>query len=505
MAHELPPPFDRSYWVVPGKLIAGCYPGAPEPHAARAKLEGLVRCQVDAVISLMEPDETDYSGMAFVPYDTELRDLASERGRTVEFLRYAIRDNTAPTVEFMTEILDRIDQLIAEKKIVYMHCWGGRGRTGAVVGCYVARHGMAKGDEALHLVQHLRRNDPTAGYPSPSTDAQRDMVRNWPIGRGTTSPTARAGLSLEHFQGCLLGLAVGDAVGTTLEFSPPGSFQPISDMVGGGPFRLKPGQWTDDTSMALCLAESLIETRDFDPGDQMERYLRWRTQGHLSSTGSCFDIGGTVASALRAFQRTGDPYSGSTNPRSAGNGSIMRLAPVPLAYAHNPREAMDRSADSSRTTHGARTAVDACRYLGGLIVGAVYGRSKEKLLAPYYSPAPDYWNDHPLCPEIDEIAAGSFQRRNPPEIKGRGYVVKSLEAALWALHHGASFAEGCLMAVNLGDDADTTGAVYGQVAGAFYGLEGIPENWRDKVARRDLILDFAEKLHALAIHRGRND
>src|SRR3954470_4164877 len=169
--------------------------------------------------------------------------------------------------------------------------------------------------------------------------------------------------SVERYRGCLLGLAVGDALGTTLEFQPPGSFDPIDDMVGGGPFELKPGQWTDDTSMALCLAESLIECLGFDASDQMERYLRWFRRGHLSSAGWCFDIGSTTCSALLRFQSDRDPYAGSTEPTAAGNGSIMRLAPVPMFFAGNPVEAMDRAADSSRTTHGAVEAVDACRYL----------------------------------------------------------------------------------------------------------------------------------------------
>jgi ADP-ribosylglycohydrolase len=302
---------------------------------------------------------------------------------------------------------------------------------------------------------------------------------------------------IERYRGCLLGLATGDALGTTLEFRPPGSFAPIEDMLGGGPFRLAPGQWTDDTSMALCLAESLIERQGFDPIDQLERYVRWYRQGHLSSTGRCFDIGNTVREALLRFEGTREPYCGSTDPMSAGNGSIMRLAPVPLFYARSPQEAIEQSGQSSRTTHGASAAVDACRYLGAVLVGAVSGVSKEELLSRRYSPIPGYWEANPLVPEIDEIATGSFKRRQPPEIKGTGYVVKSLEAALWAFNHGASFRAGCLLAVNLGNDADTTGAVYGQVAGAFFGEAGIPESWRSKLSHHTLIESFAEQLLAL--------
>jgi ADP-ribosylglycohydrolase len=305
----------------------------------------------------------------------------------------------------------------------------------------------------------------------------------------------------DRYRGSLLGLATGDALGTTLEFKPPGSFEPISDLVGGGPFHLEPGQWTDDTSMALCLAESLVELRHFDPVDQLERYVRWWREGHLSSTGRCFDIGTTVRTALHRFERTRDAYPGPTDPFTAGNGSIMRLAPVPLFFASDPAEAILRSGDSSRTTHGAATAVDACRYLGGLIVGAVSGAAKEELLAERYAPIPGYWDLHQLHREIGEVASGSFKRREPPEIIGSGYVVDSLEAALWALHKTSSFRDGALLAANLGDDADTTGAVYGQLAGAIYGEEAIPAEWRAKLALRERIEADADALFEAAQER----
>ena len=296
----------------------------------------------------------------------------------------------------------------------------------------------------------------------------------------------------------MLGLASGDAVGTTVEFKSPGGFKPVTDMTGGGVFGLKAGEWTDDTSMALCLADSLIEKQAFDPIDQLERYCHWYKDGYFSVKGYCFDIGGTVKAALDKFLKTHEPYPGPTAPDTAGNGSIMRLAPVPLFYACNPAEAIERSGESSRTTHGAKTTIDACRYMGGLIVGALNGASKDELLSDHYSPIPGYWQTHSLTPAIDEIAAASFKHKNPPEIKGTGYVVKSLEAALWAFYNSNSFEEGCLKAVNLGNDADTTGAVYGQIAGAFYGEENIPASWRNKLAMREKIEQMADSLYLLA-------
>ena len=304
-----------------------------------------------------------------------------------------------------------------------------------------------------------------------------------------SAPTA-----LDRFRGCLLGLAAGDALGTTLEFKAPGSFDPINDMVGGGPFGLDPGQWTDDTSMALCLATSLIERGGFDAADQMQRYVRWWREGYLSSTGRCFDIGNTVREALSRFERDGDPYAGSTDPNSAGNGSLMRLAPVPMAFCRDPAEAISMAADSSRTTHGTRAAVDACRYFAGLLVGALGEVSKATLLSPGYSPVEGLWESEPLAEEIARIAAGSFKDRTPPDIQGAGYVVQSLEAALWAFHRSDTFREGALLAANLGDDADTTAAIYGQLAGAYYGVGGIPSGWSAKLAMAEEIAALADGL-----------
>ena len=308
-------------------------------------------------------------------------------------------------------------------------------------------------------------------------------------------------LDQDRYRGCLLGLAVGDALGTTLEFKPPGSFTPLTDMVGGGPFGLAPGQWTDDTSMALCLAKSLLACNGFDAADQMRRYLRWRDQGYMSVTGRCFDIGNTVATALRRFELNGEPRAGSDQPRSAGNGSIMRLAPVPMYFAADPVRAVDLARESSRTTHAARTCLDACRYLAGILASALRGASKQALLSPAHAPMGVDWSADPLCPEIDAIARGSFLRKQPPAIRGTGYVVDALEAALWAFARTDDFASGALAAVNLGDDADTTGAIYGQIAGACYGIDGIPARWRERVAWSAAIDDLARRLFSAASAR----
>jgi ADP-ribosyl-[dinitrogen reductase] hydrolase len=299
----------------------------------------------------------------------------------------------------------------------------------------------------------------------------------------------------ERFRGCLLGLAVGDAVGTTVEFQARGAFPPVQDMTGGGPFSLPPGAWTDDTSMALCLATSLVETRRFDARDQMERYLRWYNAGYLSSTGHCFDIGTTTRAALNRYQQTGNPFSGTDDPHSAGNGSIMRLAPVAMFYAGDPQAALGYAVESSRTTHGAAECLDACRLFAAVLLAMLAGADKETaLFSPHEVVGPAVSAPAELSPAVRAIAEGAYRHKTADQIRGSGYVVASLEAALWCFWTTANFREAILAAANLGDDADTTAAVCGQVAGAFYGESGIPGHWRKRLVMAEEIRALADRL-----------
>ncbi|WP_347343210.1 ADP-ribosylglycohydrolase family protein [Neobacillus novalis] len=307
-------------------------------------------------------------------------------------------------------------------------------------------------------------------------------------------------LRRDRFVGSLIGLAVGDCVGAAVEFSPPGTFAPVTDMIGGGPFQLKPGEWTDDTSMALCLAESIIESNGFNAEDQMQRYIRWYQEGYLSSIGECFDIGIATREALLRYQKTGEPFSGSTDPFRAGNGSIMRLSPVPLFWSNDLEKAIYFSGESSRTTHQAEETIDACYYFGALIAGAANGDSKDYLLSTEYVRLIEGKIGRPLSQNIKVVAEGSFKQKQPPQINGSGYVVHSLEAALWAYYMSDNFKEGLLKVVNLGDDSDTTGAIYGQLAGAFYGVSAIPENWRNQLAQLDFIEKTAKKLYEVHLN-----
>ncbi|MEZ4332447.1 MAG: ADP-ribosylglycohydrolase family protein [Myxococcota bacterium] len=293
---------------------------------------------------------------------------------------------------------------------------------------------------------------------------------------------------LDRCAGSLVGLACGDAVGTTVEFEMRGDFEPLTDMVGGGPFSLRPGKWTDDTSMSLCLAESLLERGAFDAADQMARYVRWWKEGHLSSTGFCFDIGMTVRSALWRFQETGDPFAGSDDPTTAGNGALMRLAPVVLFFYPDFGRVDRYAVDCSRTTHAAPEALDCARLLAHTIARALAGEPREAVL--------DGRSLRLVSPNVAALAAGGYVEKEASDIRGTGYAVHSLEAALWCFERTASFEQAVLLAANLGDDADTTAAIVGQIAGAWYGIGGIPAHWRKRLYMAAEIEDMARLLGA---------
>lgn len=290
----------------------------------------------------------------------------------------------------------------------------------------------------------------------------------------------------DRARGALLGLAVGDALGTTLEFRSRDSYQPLTTLVGGGPFALNPGEWTDDTAMALALAASLLAQGKLDERDLMERFCAWAEKGEYSHNGRCFDIGNTVNGALRHFRRSGDPLAGSTDPQSAGNGSLMRLAPVPIRYAFDDAGRIDAARRQSAVTHGAEEAVEACAAYADLVAEAIQGWSK----AHIFTPRPG-WSPEKVARAMRMESLGWERDR----VRGSGYVIHSLEAALWAVGKAQDYREAVLLAANLGEDADTTAAIAGQLAGALWGASGIPEEWIAMLAWRERIAELADRLH----------
>lgn len=359
---------------------------------------------------------------------------------------------------------------------IVVHCKGGLGRAGTIA----ARLLVELGADPEDAIQRVREARPGA---IETVEQERHVQSQRSISERQPSTTQDA--IWDRAVGAMVGLAVGDAIGTTVEFRQRGTFDPVTDMVGGGPFDLRPGEWTDDTSMTLALGESLIACGGLDERDLLERFLRWFHDGENSVKGYCFDIGNATAAALRAFHQTGDIHAASADPRNGGNGSIMRLAPVAVRHWNNPDRLRDAARRQSATTHPAAEPVDASEALALVLANAIRGMPLTDLMSASYGP---------YTPKVQAVVDGSWRGKHRDAIRSSGYVIDTLEAAIWAVASSGSFEDSVLRAINLGDDADSVGAVCGQLAGAFYGLSGIPERWRTTLAWNDRIEGLADRL-----------
>ncbi|MCP8939998.1 ADP-ribosylglycohydrolase family protein [Alsobacter sp. SYSU M60028] len=466
----------------PGKHQADGHTGAWARDLGR-DLDAVAAWNAAAVVTLVEAHELR---------DLRIAALGPEvRRRNMEWHHWPIADFGVPSAAFEAGWPDwsaRLRTLLANGANVLVHCKGGLGRSGMIAARLLAEFGHPA-EDAIAAVRQARPG-------AVETTAQE----RWVAAAATVGDDRpRAGTAeavRDRALGALIGLAVGDAVGTTLEFQPKPATARLADMVGGGPFGLAPGQWTDDTAMALALAESLAAQGGLDPRDLIERFLDWRDNGATSCTGHCFDIGTTVNAALRRYQRTGDPFAGASEPHTAGNGALMRLAPVAVRYWANPAALAAAAEAQTRTTHQASEAIDASRLFAELLAEAIAGRPARDVLAP---------RPGAFAGAIGPIAAGSWRGRHRDTIRGSGYVAHCLEAALWAVGRSTDFRSAVLLAANLGEDADTSAAVAGQLAGALYGLSGIPEDWLARLAWRERLTQAATALFAAGAGEAEND
>jgi ADP-ribosylglycohydrolase len=299
----------------------------------------------------------------------------------------------------------------------------------------------------------------------------------------------------ERFQGALMGLAVGDALAVHTQFRKPGSFAAVGDLLGGGPFDLPRGAWTDDTAMALLLAESLLEQEGFDAQDQVERFARWQREGYGSATGQCVGIAANVARALATAQYKRKPFAGSHDPEQLDKEGLSRVAPVVMYYFADAAVAVARAVEATRITAQAPMVLDCVRLLAAMLHQSLAGRDKPAILRP----PRDTWFKSNTRLEVLAVYEGSYTRRSPPEITGGGHIVQALEAALWAFHSSDTFREGALLAANLGHDSDVVTATYGALAGSHYGVSAIPGIWRNSLIKQEVVRDTADRVltHAL--------
>ena len=290
--------------------------------------------------------------------------------------------------------------------------------------------------------------------------------------------------------GAFWGLATGDALGAPIEFYPRDRLPEIREMTGGGKFNLPPGAWTDDTSMALCLGHSLIHSPDLDAADLLNRFWNWATKNELCSQDKAFGFGQNTLRTLMKFYKTGQLTADSTGKHSDGNGSIMRLSPVAIVHHTDIEETRRVARRQSFTTHASQKGADCCEFLGMLLHHLFSGLSlSEALIAIENHEATSFWD-----PIVQDLVRGTWMNKTRPDIASTGYVVHTLEAALWSVYHTTSFEDALILAVNLGHDADTVGAVSGQIAGALYGVQSIPKRWLDTLAKQDLLESCAKGL-----------
>lgn len=494
------PPLPNTYWVIPGVLLAGEYPGGETSDETRERVQKLLDAGVACFIDLTQPDELE-------PYDVDLP-------VAIDYLRKPIKDHGLPAKrEHMIDIQACLDHAIRSGRLAYVHCRAGIGRTGMVIGCFLVERGRS-GPEALEELNRVWQQSKRAmSWPHvPETDDQSEYVRKWkpqiasllkqrvaapppapekddPLFDDSALSAARN--LRDRFVGSMLGLAIGDALASATQFRNPGTFTQVGDLLGGGPFDLPRGAWSDDTSMALCLAESLLEIGSFDPRDQVDRYRRWQQQGHLSATGQCLGITASTAKALAQAGWRRQLFSGSHDPNQLDPEVLSRVAPVVMFYFAQASDAVTFASEQSRTTCQAPGAMEACKVLAASLHEALSGKPKSLVLAP----GADTLDLAALRTPAASIASSGGKSPNPRA----GNVLEALDAALWAFRSTDNFRDGALKAANLGANSDVVTAVYGQLAGAHYGVAAIPATWRTSLANKDLIEGLADRLLAHAM------
>jgi ADP-ribosylglycohydrolase len=486
------PPLPNSYWVLPGKLLAGEHPGGASSTVTRTRLERLLGAGIDCFVDLTEPSEVP-------PYDVLLP-------AGVPYYRKPIPDHSLPgRRRHMIDILQAVDEALGAGRRVYVHCRAGIGRTGTVIGCLLVERGSS-GAEALELLNQVWQSCSRARtWPSvPETDGQVEYVRRWKPAlnipparlapqRDTRKPGPGPVESLrDRFRGALVGLATGDALAVSTQGREPGTFSPVTDLSGGGAFDLPSGAWTDDTATALCVADSLVACKRFEPRDQVERFARWQHKGYLSATGQCLGIAPSTARALASAQWRRQLFPGSHDPNQLDPEPLARVAPAVMFSLDSRVRAMSLAGDAARLTCQAPLVIDACRAFAAMLHGAFSGAPKHEVLAPQDGRQP--LDVAAFRPRIRSLLRARYRDKAPAQIRVGDSITDALEAALWGFDRSNSFTDGALLVANLGGRCDVAAAAYGELAGAYYGVAGIPEAWRRSLARLDLIVALADQL-----------
>jgi ADP-ribosylglycohydrolase len=469
-----PLPLPATYWVVPGRFLVGEHPGSQSRAEAMDRLRRFLVAGVTCFVDLTEPGESP-SYEALLPF-------ATPEGRRVEYLREPIRDHSIPAgPETVARAIAMIDDALDAGHVVYLHCRAGIGRSATVAGCWLANRSAAADDPLEQLQVLWQQSERSRRWPVvPETQEQAEFVRAW-SGRSRATGGRRASVATalttdDRIRGALLGLALGDATGTATRREGHGG-----------------GEWTQHTALALCLAESLLENGGCDARDQIERYVAWQREGHLSALGRPGHATPDVAKALATYQWRGLPMAGSHDPRDRSTSSLPRVVSAAAFAVANPEAAVALAVECARTTHQSPVVLDACRYYAALVVGALRAERPAALFDGIYEPVPGLWKRKPLKADLVAALASPNPTHEPRQRTQPADVVYAVANARAAMASAGDAAEAIDRAIRGGREPAVDGALAGALAGACWGSAALPAGPVAALAGLDVIERIAQR------------
>jgi ADP-ribosylglycohydrolase len=472
MTSPVPLTLRSCYWVVDGRLLAGMHPWSESRSGTLARLDELRAAGIDRVCDLTEADE---AGGYADDYPAALAEFG------IEHQRFSLPDHDIPeSEETMADILDALDGALAAGRKVYLHCHAGIGRTGMVVGCWLARHGTT-GDDALERLNGLWQQSRLAAVWSqiPETEAQAQFIRDWAEPAPGTATGAGSGTAprLERIAGALFGMACAEAL----------SCADAAARRAGHPLA-----WGGNTAMSLCLADSLMACGGNDADDQMRRYLRWQREALPSARGVAVGIPEEVRQALAQWQWSRKPLAGSHDPSRRDPHSLARATVPALFFAGDPALAIEQAAESSRTTQQSPVVLDACRCVAALVLDALAGVPRDRWLA-FDGPAGRQLPRARMKAPLRQIIDGDWCRRAPA--RPRAATVRGvLRAVLYTLAAGEEFLSGVERVAASSAAPATAAALYGALTGVSLGASALPVAYVRALEQRTLIEDCASRL-----------
>ena len=453
-------PLPETYWVDPGRLLVGEYPGSASRASAMDRVHRFLVAGITCFVDLTEPGELP-------PYEP-LLPVVSPGGRTVAYRREPIPDHGVPaTRESMRQVITTVDDALAEGHVVYVHCRAGVGRSALVAGCWLAeRHGDA--ERAIRELQQCwRQSARSAVWASvPETPEQLGFLAGW-TSPGVTVRRPRVGSAADRLHGAYYGLAAGDAAGDARERGVPNT-----------------GRWSQHTSLALCLAASLAERGTCDARDQMERYLRWQRDGECTANGKAGEASPDVARALASYRWRGLPMAGTHDPQDRGTSSLPRVLAAVAWAGRDVQQGVQLAAECSRTTHQSPVVLDACRYWAALLAGVLAGADAAALRADPYEPVPALWSARPIRPDVLAQLRGERPDAATPQTVDAVEVIRRVRAAVI---DAGDVDQAIAGAISTAVEPALEGALAGALAGAMHGVGGLSPRAVERLSRRDLL------------------